>query len=107
MNINYIDEKMSQVLYDVFTSYRAETLQERVESAASGTVTLEDADFPEDLRDGWKDFKTAVTRIRGGDEGSFAASAKVMPDEEAHRVLVDFYNLAIEISSRCEQASSK
>ena len=67
--LDYIDEKMSAVIYNVFTSYNAKSLQDRVYEAAMGTVTLNEEDFPEDLKHRFREFYAWVTRVKAqGDE---------------------------------------
>jgi hypothetical protein len=100
MGLDYVDEKIGIVLNNMVTTYKTETLQDRVFSAAMGTVTLEMRDFPEDLQPKFAEFRKWVRLKEDETQGSFKASADALNDNDAHHVLELFFNLAMEVTER-------
>jgi hypothetical protein len=103
MGINYAAEKFSLAIYSMATAVGTETGKDRLYSAAIGTHTLDKDDFPEPLWERFAKWSSRMSRVHDEQRGSFRATADSLPDSEVHDLLVEFYNLSVEVEDayRC------
>lgn len=100
--------------YDTHNTY--ERLRLAVESLATGRGSLQDRlyyaflhicvfrveDFPERLRNEFREISEEMTKFEG-DEGSIKATCKVMSDDEAEKIAQRIFDLFTTITRRyCE-----
>ncbi len=101
MSLDYAFEKLSVAITGMATS--TASLQERLANAyifGLHTIGLDvNADLPPDLRSSYREIEKSLTKVPAqGDEGTVAATTRVMSDEEARRIIEQICYLSDEVA---------
>src|SRR5690349_19193447 len=104
MGIDYASEKFSNAIYAMATAVGSEDGRDRLHTAAMTTGHLQINDFSSaELWERFREFKKKMSRVPDEQRGSFRATADSLSDSEVNDLLVEFYNIHVEIEAAFNQ----